>query len=48
MTRMIRNGTSLAASAAVVGALDKFKVGEKEKGDLLRALGPMKTDIVEK
>jgi hemoglobin len=32
----------------LVGALDKFKVGEKEKGELLGALGPMKTDIVEK
>jgi hemoglobin len=32
----------------LVGALDKFKLGEKEKGDLLGALGPMKTDIVEK
>ena len=32
----------------LVGALDKFKVGEKEKSDLLGALGPMKTDIVEK
>jgi hemoglobin len=32
----------------LVGALDNFKVGEKEKGDLLGALGPMKTDIVEK
>jgi len=30
------------------GALDKFKVGAKEKGDLLAALGPMKKDIVEK
>ena len=48
MTRMIRNWTSLAALAAVVGALDKFTVGEKEKGDLLGALGPMKTDIVDK
>jgi hypothetical protein len=48
MTRMVRNWTSLAASAAVVGALDKFTAGEKEKGDLLGALGPMKTDIVEK
>jgi hemoglobin len=27
------------------GALDKFKVGEKEKGELLGALGPMKSDI---
>jgi len=32
----------------LVGALDKFKVGEKEKNDLLGALGPMKSDIVEK
>jgi hemoglobin len=30
------------------GALDKFKVGAKEKGDLLGALGPLKKDIVEK
>lgn len=29
-------------------ALDKFKVGEKEKNDLLAVLGPMKSDIVEK
>jgi hemoglobin len=28
------------------GALDKFKVGEKEKSELLGALGPMKSDIV--
>jgi hemoglobin len=32
----------------LVGALDKFKVGEHEKGELLGALGPMKTDIAEK
>ena len=32
----------------LVDALDKFKVGEKEKGELLGALGPMKSDIVEK
>lgn len=32
----------------LVGALDKFKVGEKEKNELLGALGPMKGDIVEK
>jgi len=31
----------------LAAALDKFKVGEKEKGELLGALGPMKTDIVE-
>lgn len=32
----------------LVGALDKFKVGEAEKNALLGALGPMKKDIVEK
>jgi hemoglobin len=32
----------------LVGALDKFNVGEKEKGELLGALGPMKSDIVTK
>ncbi|MGD1092460.1 MAG: group 1 truncated hemoglobin [Bryobacteraceae bacterium] len=32
----------------LVGALDKFKVGEKEKSELLGALGPMQSDIVEK
>ena len=32
----------------LTGALDKFKVGEKEKSELLAALGPMKKDIVEK
>ena len=32
----------------LVGALDKFKVGPHEKDQLLGALGPMKTDIVEK
>jgi hemoglobin len=31
----------------LVKSLDKFKVGEKEKADLLGALGPMKADIVE-
>jgi hemoglobin len=31
----------------LVKSLDKFKVGEKEKADLLGALGPMKPDIVE-
>ena len=30
----------------LVKALDKFKVGETEKGELLGALGPMKSDIV--
>lgn len=32
----------------LTGALDKFKVGDREKSELLGALGPMKTDIVEK
>jgi hemoglobin len=32
----------------LVGALDTFKVGVHEKDQLLGALGPMKTDIVEK
>ena len=31
----------------LVGALDKFKVPEKEKNELLGALGPMKPQIVE-
>jgi hemoglobin len=32
----------------LAGALDKFKVGAKEKGDLLAALAPLKKDIGEK
>jgi len=32
----------------LVAALDKFKVGKREKEQLLAALGPMKNDIVEK
>ena len=32
----------------LVKALDKLKVGEKEKNELLSVLGPMKGDIVEK
>jgi hemoglobin len=31
-----------------LSAPDKFKVGAKETGDLLAALGPLKKDIVEK
>ena len=45
-------GVTGAAFDALVGdlvaTLDKFKVGEREKKDLLGALGPMKKDIVEK
>jgi hemoglobin len=32
----------------LVTALNKFKVGDKEQGELLGVLGPMKSDIVEK
>jgi hemoglobin len=32
----------------LVATLDKFKVPEKEKGDLLSILGPMRKDIVTK
>ena len=32
----------------LVATLNKFKVPEREKGELLGALGPMKSDIVEK
>ena len=32
----------------LVATLHKFKVGEREKNELLAALGPMKKDIVEK
>jgi hemoglobin len=32
----------------LVATLDKFKVPDKEKGELLSALGPMKKDIVTK
>ena len=45
-------GITSAAFDALVGdlvkTLDKFKVPEKEKGELLGALGPMKKDIVER
>ena len=37
-----------ALVADLVAALDKFKVGDKEKNDLLAVLGPMKPDIVTK
>ena len=44
----VSSGDFTALVEDLVGALDKFKVGEKEKGELLGALGPMKSDIVEK
>jgi len=37
-----------ALVADLIKALDKFKVPEKEKNELLGVLGPMKKDIVEK
>jgi hemoglobin len=36
-----------ATVEALVKALDKHKVGDKEKGELLALLGPMKRDIVD-
>lgn len=33
---------------ALVTTLDKFKVGQREKNELLGALGPMQSDIVER
>ena len=44
----INGGEFDALVEDLVGALDKFKVGAHEKDQLLGALGPMKTDIVEK
>jgi hemoglobin len=45
-------GISGAEFDALVGdlvtTLNKFKVPEKEKGELLSVLGPMKSDIVER
>jgi len=32
----------------LTGALDKFKVGKAEQGELLAVLGPMEQDIVTK
>jgi hemoglobin len=36
-----------ALAGHLVGTLDKFKVPEAEKGELLAVLGPMKGAIVE-
>ena len=43
----VKDGDFTALVEDLVKALDKFKVGEKEKNELLGALGPMKGDIVE-
>ena len=48
-TRSLVIASSLAGMERdLVKALDKFKVGNTEKDQLLGALGPMKGDIVEK
>jgi len=44
----IASGDFNALVEDLTGALDKFKVGEKEKSELLGALAPMKPDIVTK
>jgi len=44
----ISGGDFNALVEDLVGALDKFKVGQHEKDQLLGALAPMKSDIVEK
>jgi len=43
----ISGGDFNALVEDLVGALDKFKVGQHEKDQLLGALAPMKSDIVE-
>jgi hemoglobin len=44
----ISGGDFNALVEDLVGALDKFNVPQREKDQLLGALAPMKTDIVEK
>ena len=44
----VTNGEFKALVEDLVATLDKFKVPEKEKGELLAALGPLQPDIVEK
>jgi hemoglobin len=44
----VTDGEFNALVEDLVKTLDEFKVPEKEKGELLGALGPMKKDIVEK
>ena len=44
----ITNADFDALVGDLVATLDKFKVGEREKQELLSALGPMRKDIVEK
>lgn len=44
----VTNGEFTALVEDLTATLDKFKVPEKEKGELLAALGPLQPDIVEK
>jgi hemoglobin len=44
----VTEGEFNALAEDLVKTLDEFKVPEKEKSDLLAAIGPMKKDIVEK
>jgi hemoglobin len=44
----ISSGDFNALVEDLTGALDKFHVGDREKNELLGALAPMKSDIVEK
>jgi hemoglobin len=43
----VTSGEFDALVADLVATLDKFSVGEAEKGELLGALAPMRSDIVE-
>ena len=44
----VTNGEFTALVEDLSATLDKFKVPEKEKGELLAALGPLQPEIVEK
>lgn len=44
----VTDGEFAAVGEALVKTLDEFKVPEKEKGELMAVIGPMKKDIVEK
>jgi len=44
----ISNADFDALVGDLIASLDKFNVGEREKQELLAALGPMRKDIVEK
>ena len=44
----VTEGEFNAVAEDLVKTLDEFKVPEKEKSELLAAIGPLKKDIVEK